>query len=177
MNVKMVLWRGYTWVMNLVNMLLEILPMCIRNIIYKAMLSKWGGGGFIDYKTYMRYPSKISIGRNVSINRGCRLYASAHSDGKVDIEIGNHVAIGPEVSMFSAGHDYTSLDLPDTYGKITVCDHVWIGGRSIILQGVTIGEGAIVAAGSVVTKDVGAYEVVAGVPARMIKRRELANLK
>ena len=63
--------------------------------------------------------------------------------------------------------------MPNTAASITVGDYVWIGGRSTVLQGVTIGEGAIVAAGSVVTRDVEPYTVVAGIPARMIKLREI----
>jgi maltose O-acetyltransferase len=69
------------------------------------------------------------------------------------------------------------LDLPDTYGRVSIGDNVWIGGRSIILQGVKIGEGAVVAAGSVVTRDVDAYEVVAGVPAKPIKKRNISEAK
>jgi acetyltransferase-like isoleucine patch superfamily enzyme len=173
--MKMFLWKIYTWGANLVEIFMEVLPMCVRNIIYKLLLHSWGGGGFVDYRTYMRYPSKISIGKNVSVNRGCKFYASAHSNEKVDIEIGNNVAIGPEASIFSAGHDYHYLDLPDTYGRVSIGDNVWIGGRSIILQGVKIGEGAVVAAGSIVTRDVAAYEVVAGVPAKPIKKRNISE--
>lgn len=87
------------------------------------------------------------------INRGCRLIAFFHHKD-VEIVIGNHVAVAPEVCFLAAGHDYNRLVLPDTAASITVGDYVWIGARSIILQGVTIGEGAVVAAGSVVTRDV-----------------------
>lgn len=106
------------------------------------------------------------------INRGCRFYAS-HYHKDVRIRIGDHVAVAPEVSFFAAGHDYRQLSLPDTAASITVGNYVWIGARSVILQGVTIGEGAVIAAGSVVTRDVPPYTVAAGVPARVIKKREL----
>lgn len=129
-------------------------------------------GATIDYKTYIRYPSKVSIGSGTMINRGCRFYASYHHK-EVRIRIGEHVAVAPEVSFFAAGHDYTRQSLPNIASSITVGDYVWIGGRSIILGGVTIGEGAVVAAGSIVTGDIPPYTVAAGVPARVIKKREL----
>lgn len=108
------------------------------------------------------------------INRGCRFYASYHHK-EVRIRIGDHVAVAPEVSFFAAGHDYTRLSLPNIAGSITVGDHVWIGGRSIILGGVSIGEGAVIAAGAIVTRDIPPYTVAAGAPARVIKKRELKN--
>lgn len=91
----------------------------------------------------------------------------------MEIAIGNHVAVAPEVCFLAAGHDHKQLNLPDTAASIVVGDYAWIGARSIILQSVTIGEGAVVAAGSVVTKDVPAYTVVGGCPARVIKEREI----
>ena len=71
------------------------------------------GGVTIDYKTYIRYPRKVSIGTGSTINRGCRFYAS-HYYKDVRIRIGRHVAVAPEVSFFAAGHDYRELGLPDT---------------------------------------------------------------
>ena len=75
--------------------------------------------------------------------------------------------------MFAAGHDYRELSLPNTAASIHIGKHVWIGGRSIILQGGNIGEGAIITAGSIVTKDVESYSIYAGVPARKIKDRTI----
>lgn len=132
------------------------------------------GGVTIDYRTYIRYPKKVSIGAGSTINRGCRFYAS-HYYKDVRIRIGCHVSVAPEVSFCAAGHDYTELTLPDTAGSIIVGDYAWIGARSVILQGVTIGEGAVIAAGSVVTTEVPPYTVAAGVPARIIKKRELST--
>jgi len=137
-----------------------------------VVLKKFGAKSAIDYKTYIRYPSHVRIGEHTMINRGCRLLASYHYK-KVEIVIGSYVRVAPEVCFFAAGHDYTKLDLPNTAESIIVGDYVWIGARSVILQGVTIGEGAVIAAGSVVTQDVPAYTVAAGVPARVIKKRVL----
>lgn len=146
---------------------------CFQNYTGKIW-QRGGGTSTIDYKTYIRYPSKVFIGVDTMINRGCRFYASHHYKD-VRIQIGDHVAVAPEVSFFAAGHDYTQLSLPDTAASIIVGDYVWIGGRSVILGGVTIGEGAVIAAGSVVTKDIPPYTIVAGVPARVIKSRKIQD--
>lgn len=141
----------------------------------KYYLRNGGGGGFIDYKSYFRYPNKIVIGKNVSINRGCCFLASAHSKEKVDILIGDNCVFAPGVSLLSAGHDYTSLTLPDTSGQIKIGDNVWCGANCIILQGISIGEGAVIGAGSVVTKNVPAYTVWAGNPAKQINIRKVSQ--
>lgn len=163
----------YSWATGIGWMLLDLLPQPIRRAIFRVVMEGFeSGGATIDYKTYIRYPSKVSIGAGTMINRGCRFYASYHHK-EVRIRIGEHVAVAPEVSFFAAGHDYTRRSLPNIASSITVGDYVWIGGRSIILGGVTIGEGAVIAAGSVVTRDIPPYTVAAGIPARVIKKREL----
>ena len=151
-----------------------ISPPLIRRFVFAAILGKMDRDSYIDYGTYFRYPRRILIGSHVTINRGCRFYAS-HFDKSVTISVGDHVAIGPEVCFFVAGHDYSNIDLNDTAKCITVGNNVWIGGRSIILPGVNIGEGAVVAAGAVCTHDVPPYTIVAGVPARVIKQRIMAE--
>jgi len=168
--MNIIVFGVYSWIMNLIWIILEFLPQFIRNIFFRMIFAKFGKSVMIDYKCYFRYPSKILIGTSVTINRGCRLFASFHNKS-ARIIIGNNVAIAPNVSFFSAGHDYTHLNLPDNGESIIVKDNVWICGESIILQGVTIGEGAVVAAGSVVTRDVKAYTIVGGNPAKFIKDR------
>lgn len=172
------LFNLYSWITNIGWALVDLLPQPLRKIIFKFTLEEYGirGGTTIDYQTYIRYPSKVSIGSATTINRGCRFYASQHCKD-VRIRVGSHVAVGPEVSFFAAGHDYTELSLPDTAGSIEVGDYVWIGGRSVVLGGVKIGEGAVIGAGSVVTQDIPPYTVAAGVPAKVIKMRELKGSK
>lgn len=83
------------------------------------------------------------------------------------IELGNDVAIADNVTISDS--DNHSINGQKVTAPIIIKDHVWIGRNAIILKGVTIGEGAVVAAGAVVTKDVPAYTLVAGVPAKVIK--------
>jgi acetyltransferase-like isoleucine patch superfamily enzyme len=85
--------------------------------------------------------------------------------------------MGPRVSFFAENHNFSRLDIPMrdqgvTEGSITVDNDVWIGSGSIITNNVCIGHGSIVAAGSVVTKDVPPGAIVGGVPAKLIKWRD-----
>ncbi|PEO66118.1 transferase [Bacillus toyonensis] len=98
------------------------------------------------------------------------------------IDIGNDVLIAPRVSFHSENHVFEKNDIPiriqgESRKGIKVEDNCWIGAGSIILDGVTIGTGSIVAAGSVITKDVEPYTIVAGVPAKKIKSRIKENLQ
>jgi acetyltransferase-like isoleucine patch superfamily enzyme len=138
------------------------------------MFKKLGKSVMIDYQTYFRYPRKISIGSNVSINRGTKIFASYHYK-EAEIIIGNDISIGPEVVIFSAGHDHQFINLPDIAKTIKINDCVWIGGRSVILPGVEIGEGAVIGAGSIVTKNIPPYTIAAGNPAKAIKPRTIKS--
>ena len=153
---------------------LDLLPSLLRYPVFMLLLKKFGQNCLLDYGVYIRYPWRFSIGKNSSINRKCSFYGSAfYTD--CEIMIGDEVAIGPECVFFAAGHDYSKKNLPDTASSIIIKDHVWIGGRSIILAGVTIMEGAVIGAGSVVTRDVPAWTIVAGNPAKIIKQRILKH--
>ncbi len=94
------------------------------------------------------------------------------------LTIGDDVMMGPDVLVYTRNHNTDRTDIPmirqgdSDPMPVVIEDDVWIGARVIILPGVTIGRGAIVAAGAVVTKDVESYSVVAGVPAKAIKSRK-----
>ena len=90
------------------------------------------------------------------------------------IRIGKNCLIGPDVGIYTAAHRLEPKGrILDVYGlPITIGNDVWIGGHSTILPGVTIGDGAVIAAGAVVTKDVEPNSIVGGVPAKLIKKTE-----
>ncbi len=92
-----------------------------------------------------------------------------------EISIGDQATVSQGVRLCAAGHDITSKIMELTHKPIVIGANAWVAGWSIVLPGVTIGEGAVVGAGSVVTKDVKAWIVVAGNPARFIKERTLKN--
>ena len=169
-RTKLLFFSTYTYLSNIFHLLMELLPSFVRSLIFRLAFRKIGNNCLLDYKTYFRYPSRISLGDNVAINRGCALYAS-YMVSDVEIRIGNNVALSPHVRIYAATHDYKALDLPDTAASVIIEDHAWIGGGAIILPGVTIGEGAVIGAGSVVTKSVPPYSVALGNPARVIKER------
>lgn len=161
---------SYSYLHNLIYKFMEIMPYLIRYIAYKIRLKHMGKGVYIDYECDFRYHHQVTISDGTIVNRGCKIFGSHYKKG-VEIKIGKHCKIAPYVSFFAAGHDPKYLNLPNVGDSITVEDYVWIGANCSVLQGVTIGEGAIVAAGSVVTKNVKPYTIVGGVPAVYIKDR------
>jgi len=113
----------------------------------------------------------LLIGNNVGIAQNCFIQVRGF------VEIGDNVIMGPNVSIFSENHNSDDSDLPinmqgETRKGVKIENGVWIGTRAVILDGVKIGKNSIVAAGSVVTKDVPEFAIVAGVPAKVIKLRK-----
>lgn len=114
---------------------------------------------------YSDHGVNIRVGRNVFVNQGCRFNDIG------GIEIGDDVMLGPDVSLISSGHPLE----PDrrrtgiTSAPIRIGRNVWIGASAMVLQGVTVGEDAVVAAGAVVTRDVPARVLAGGVPAVVLK--------
>jgi acetyltransferase-like isoleucine patch superfamily enzyme len=150
---------------------MEIMPHPFRLFFFKIIFKNIGKNFLIDYKTYFRYPKKISIGHNVSINRGCEFYASfLVQEGY--IKIGNDVTFSPHVKLFAIGHTYNNFGLEDFAAPITIGNNVWIGANSTILPGVKIGDGAIIGAGSLVLKDIPSGTVSFGVPTKVVKQRD-----
>lgn len=114
---------------------------------------------------YTDFGKNITIGKNVFINSGC------HFQDQGGIEIGDGALIGHNVVLATINHDLKpSMKRKNHYAPIKIGSNVWIGSNATILQGVTIGEWAVIAAGAVVTKNVEPYTVVGGVPAKFIKR-------
>ncbi|HKL10089.1 MAG TPA: acyltransferase [Clostridia bacterium] len=139
--------------------------------------------GFIATKLFLKAGKNINIekgayfgsGKGISIGDYSGIGVGAKLSGK--ITIGSHVMMGPEVMIYTANHNYGRDDIPmieqgDSEMKpVVIGDDVWIGARAIILPGVELGKGCIIAAGSVVTKDVPQYSIAGGNPAKVIKKR------
>lgn len=127
----------------------------------------------LDESTTLLPPLYIDYGKPVTIGQGCFIQQCCTFFGRGGITIGNDVFIGPKCNLITINHDADPNNRSATYGRpIVIEDKVWIGINSTILPGVTIGYGAIVGAQSVVTHDVPPLSVVAGNPAKVIKRIE-----
>ncbi len=139
-----------------------------RVLSLRLMGAKLGSNVTIEPGVYVGAGQDIVLGDDVQINEGCRLR---------NVRMGNHIMVAPEVAILNLGHNTDRTDIPmisqgtRVYPPTVIDDDVWIGMRALIMPGIHIGQGAIVAAGSVVVKNVEPYAVVGGNPARLIKRR------
>lgn len=112
---------------------------------------------------------KVRIGTDTVINYGCLVHVTG------GLVIGEHVSISPGVWLVSGSHDINDPEHNSIYRPIVIEDYAWIGMRSTVLGGVTIGKGAVVMAGAMVTRDVPPFAIAGGVPAKVVGQRELLN--
>ncbi|KYH43056.1 DapH/DapD/GlmU-related protein [Branchiibius sp. NY16-3462-2] len=119
----------------------------------------------IHWRAEFYAPDLITIGQH------CTIGDTAFLDGRSGLVIGDNVNLGSHVTIYTRQHDVDSPDFAEVGGPVHIGDYAWIASHAIVLPGVTIGEGAVVAAGSVVTKDVAPYTLVGGNPARYIRDR------
>jgi acetyltransferase-like isoleucine patch superfamily enzyme len=138
----------------------------LRMAFLRAGLASCGKGTAVQMGCRFLNPRKIYLGERNAINFGCLLDGRRYA-----IRTGNDVSIGPEAAILTLGHDPQSPDFADRGGDVVIGDRAWICFRSIILPGLSIGEGAVVAAGAVVVRDVEPYSIVAGAPAKLVGTR------
>lgn len=141
----------------------------VRKFYYRTVCQIVIGDGTVLYKgTEIRNPSKLKLGKGTVIGDNAIL------DARAGLEIGNNVVLASNVSIWTLQHDYRDPEFrctPEHYGPVKIEDRAWIGPNTIILHDVTIGEGAVIAAGAVVTKNVPPYTLAGGVPAKIIGER------
>ncbi|KKQ26586.1 MAG: acetyltransferase (isoleucine patch superfamily) [Candidatus Roizmanbacteria bacterium GW2011_GWC2_37_13] len=141
-----------------------------RRFFYRMVGIKIGKGSTIHMKARFYDPRNITIGEDTIVGEGAVL------DGRAELFIGSHVDIASEVMIYNSQHDIENESFQAEDKPVKIEDYVFVGPRSIILPGVTIGRGAIIAAGAVATRDVPPYAVVGGVPAKIIGERKLKSL-
>lgn len=138
----------------------------LRRLACRVLMKHFGTQSSIYRKVDLRSPYRISIGNHTNINKKCLL------DGRGGLTIGNNVDIAQEVNIWTEEHDYNDPLYSPLCKSVVIEDYVWIASRATILPGITIGRGAVIASGSIVTKNVSPLCIVAGVPAKVIGTRK-----
>ena len=128
----------------------------------------------IDRTAVLHRRAELWSAARISIGPGSIIGQDAIIDGRAGVTIGASVNFAGQVAIYTEQHDVEDLDFAVVGGPVVVGDRAWLSFRSTILPGVTIGEGAVVAAGAVVTRDVAPFTIVGGVPARPIGTRPRA---
>jgi len=142
---------------------------CFRRFCYRLAGMEIGKGSTIHMWANFFNPRGIEIGEDTIIGDHCFL------DGRAKIKIGSHVDIASQVLIYNSKHDINDPEFRAVEYPVEIQDYVFVGPRAIIMPGKKIGRGAVVAAGAIVTHDVPAGKIVAGVPARVIGERKLKN--
>lgn len=119
----------------------------------------------------LRDPSKLVIGE------GCSIGPRVLLDSRMGINIGKNVTIACEAIIWTLQHDYNDLNFKTIGNRVIIEDYAWICSRAVILPGVKVGKGSVVATGAVVTKNVEPYTIVGGIPAKKIGEREKLDYK
>ena len=134
--------------------------------ILAELLPHAGPGCVITPPFFCDYGWNIRLGAGFYCNTGCVIL-----DGAA-VSIGDHALLGPNVQIYTARHpldpDLRAAGI-ESAAPVTIGDKVWIGGAAVILPGVSIGDGAVIGAGSVVTKDIPARVIAAGNPCRVLR--------
>lgn len=140
----------------------------VRAFCGKLMLKKCGSN--VNIEKGAHFSTEVSLGDNSGIGINAQIAPF--------VTIGNDVMMGPDCMIYTTNHGMDRLDIPMWKQKsskpepVVIGNDVWIGSRVIILSGVHIGDGSVIGAGSIVTKDVEPYSIVAGNPARLIRKRK-----
>lgn len=140
-----------------------------RCFLLRAFGAKIGNGVRIQGSAKVWQPWKLTIGNNSWIDGGVSLYSVD------EIKIGSNAVISDGAFICTATHDISSEIFELQTKPVTIGDSVWVCAKATVLPGVTVGEGSVAAAGSVVAKDVEPWSVVGGNPAKFIKKRELRD--
>lgn len=159
----------YDFVLMLLRWVGHIPSHLIRNTKYRFFGMKIGSGSTIHMWANFFNLKNIEIGKDTIIGD------HAFLDGRDKLKIGNHTDIASSVMIYNSEHDLSKDDFSAIVAPVEIGDYCFIGPRVIIMPGVKIGKGAVVAGGAVVTKDVPEFTIVGGVPAKPIGERKNKN--
>jgi len=163
-NLKIFVWALFYFLYN--NIITKIPFYFVRIFFLKYVLRiKIGKNTSIAMHCFFT-GGNIEIGDNCVINRNC------YFDGRFKIIIHNNVSISPECYLMTFSHHVNDTNFGTFGEKIELENFVWLGARSIIMPGITLNEGVVVGAGSVVTKSFKRFSIIGGVPAKFISKRQ-----
>lgn len=161
--------------------LLASLHLRIRSKVRKFTADAYAGAlastfGKCGPNFHIYGPFDVVGGKSIQVGANIHINSEAFIRGHGGLVIGDNVHIGPRVTIYTANHNYEGEALPYdatiVRRPVTIEQNVWIGAAVTIVPGITIGEGAVVAAGTVLTKDVAPMQIVGGVGARVLKQRD-----
>jgi acetyltransferase-like isoleucine patch superfamily enzyme len=156
-----------SWAAFLYNGALGKLPSrWLRRTYLRYYLGSFGTGAAVQMGCRFLNGRRVFLGDRTIVNFGCLFDGRGYA-----IRTGHDVSIGPEAAILTLAHDPQSSEFANKGGEVVIGNHVWIAYSATILPGVSIGDGAIVAAGAVVSRNVEPYAIVAGVPATKIGER------
>jgi maltose O-acetyltransferase len=161
-------WRRETWAdlrLYLLALAGNVPSHRLRNFAYRRAGMTLARTSSLHWKARFFHPQGLVVGEHTTIGN------DGFFDAREGITVGTCVNIAAEVRIYTREHDIDDPWFSETGGPVVIRDYAYIGTRVTILPGVTIGEGAVVASGSVVTKDVAPYVLVGGVPAKPIRER------
>jgi putative colanic acid biosynthesis acetyltransferase WcaF len=154
------------WAEVFYNRLIAHMPATqLRTRLLRSLGAELGPHVYIFGGTEVLASNRLTIAGNCHIGRYCQI------DARGGLQIGRNVVIASHVILVTADHDINDPSFRGRLASITIGDRAWIASRATVVKGVNIGEGAVIAAGSVVTSDVPPWAIVAGVPARVVGER------
>lgn len=155
------------FLVEFLNVTYQLIPNPLRNYYLRLFgISFMGGKSSLHRKCKFFHIGKMKVGKNSVINFGCYL------DNRRGIYIGDNVGIAHNTKIYTLGHDLEDPKFRTKGAPVHIKDNVFIFSNAMVMPGVTIGEGAIILAGSVVTKDVDSWTIVGGNPAKKIRDRK-----
>jgi acetyltransferase-like isoleucine patch superfamily enzyme len=169
--VKYILFNATYWALCPVPLLILTYVSVSKNVIrtayWKRRLGGMGKGCSLRRGIIIHNPEKVVLGDDVSIGEYVHIY------GGGGVCIADKTMIGPLTAIATSTHDYSAETMFDTLVQkpINIGKDVWLGAATVVLPGVSIGDGAVIGAGAVVTKDVPAFTIAIGVPARVVAKR------
>lgn len=161
----------YSWLLSMNYISMAFIRKIPSQTIRKQLLRMLGA----EISTHVSMFSTVDIRnpKGLKIGRGCSIGPHVMLDARMGLEIKENVTIAYDATIWTLHHEMNSADFHGTGAKTTIEDYAWICSKSILLPGVHIGRGAVVASGAVVTQDVEPYSVVGGIPAKKIGERKV----